>query len=122
MVTQALIQGNGNGTTSNANGLLLTGADTTNNSNTRILAQRFWVAPPINTQSFSLFNGCGTIIATFGSSAPVIPDDIYLNGQEVSSYVVSLQNASAGLQTVGNYQIGGAAANNGTSGRGAPRI
>jgi hypothetical protein len=114
---QSIIQGNGNGSTGNAIGIMLTKDCFGTNGSTANC--------PFNDQHISsygnnayksqvkaTFNGTGSIALTMGAV-----DHIYLNGVDPETFNghFSPLAASAGLQTVGNYQLGGAATSNGSN-------
>ena len=60
------------------------------------------------TASPAVFNGTGTVGGTFDTL-----DHMYINGVEDGAYMV--QGASVGLQTLGNFQLGGSAAGAGAN-------
>lgn len=110
---QSIVQGNGNGSSGNAIGLMLTRDCTGTNSS--VLACPFATQEitsygnnAYRSQSKMTFNGTGVIALTLDTT-----DHLYLNGKEAVQYFST--GTSAGLQTVGNYQIGGANVNNGSS-------
>lgn len=116
-LANAPILGNGNGAAANANGIDFTGGTTATNPVLQgSLGHIFLIGGSATTTSpISTMNGCGLATATFGTSIPSNVDHVYLNGKEASPYALTEQGASAGLQTVGNYQIGGAAAGSGVA-------
>jgi lysophospholipase L1-like esterase len=101
------IMGNGNGTTSNWTGIIFdrTNAGSnpiTNNYRTWAYSNNAVYAAPLTVMA-----GTNTVSLTMDTQ-----DHLYYGTQENSLYIGSVLS-SAGLQTVGNYQIGGAAAGSG---------
>jgi lysophospholipase L1-like esterase len=115
----ALVQGNGNGANSNANGLIITG-QVGSPGNGPVLQQ----VPHLSVLSgsafgmtpYSNFNGCGVATVTFGTAAAGTVDATFINGTEsvyVSTGTGDVHTTGGTLQTVGAYQLGGAAAGSG---------
>jgi hypothetical protein len=102
---EALVWGNGNGTTSNSIGVLLSNNAITFGPETYI--NTIWLWGNGTQRTVNLQEGLGTfpLIATFDTL-----DHIYENGVE-DSY--NMQGTVAGLQTVGQYQFCGGAAGSG---------
>lgn len=92
----AAVIGNGNGAASNANGIFVTSNQT---SITTLGGSAF------KTFTQDVFTGIGCITESMNTT-----DQIYVNGVQVS---YSSTGSSVGLQTVGNYQLGGSAAGSG---------
>lgn len=102
-LTNALVAGDGGGAAGNFLGMALNGAataDTLQGPTPKVV-----VLGGTGTTQGESFQGCGVVSATFGT-APAL-DRIYINNQETGSYGQNLHSSSAGLQTTGNYQIGG---------------
>lgn len=110
---QSIVQGNGNGSPGNANGLMLS-RDCVPTNGSIIgcpFASQYIASYSANAYrgvAKATFSGTGVIAETMGAT-----DTIYLNGVGPGSYWAT--GASAGGQTIGNYQIGGANQNNGSS-------
>jgi hypothetical protein len=110
---QSIVQGNGNGSSSNAIGLMLSrDCGGTNGSVVSCPFASQYVASyssnGYKTVAKMTFDGNGVLALTLGAS-----DVIYLNGVAAANNWAAA--ASAGGQTIGNYQIGGANQNNGSS-------
>jgi hypothetical protein len=114
----------GTGDSNSFDGLLVgNGGGAVGNSIALLLAKSGALVPPANIRhvssfsngsfknlSFDIFNGTGTIslVLTNGS-----PDQVYINGVQTTYTIANPPTSSFGLQTVGNYQLGGSAANSG---------
>jgi hypothetical protein len=112
---QSIVQGNGNGSSGNAIGLMLTRDCTGTNAS---LAPCPFATQHVSsygnnayrTQAKMTFEGSGTLALTMGTA-----DVIYLNGNPSINTWNTSPFSSAGLQTVGNYQIGGSNSGAGSS-------
>jgi hypothetical protein len=108
------IHGNGNGAASNSIGIdLATVAASDGSPLTQIVPRvQVWGNSGYTTTQHGVLNGCGVISASFGTSPTF--DHIYVNGIE-GVYNQNVNGSAGGLQTVGNYQLGGAAAGSGNA-------
>lgn len=111
----SIVQGNGNGAASNANGFGLSGQPNLSNGPIAQQLPHLSVLGGSNYNAmvpYSNFNGCGVATVVFGSSTDRTFDSTFINGNE-SIYTNNFKTQSAGLQTVGAPQLGGAAAGSG---------
>ncbi len=108
----APIVGNGNGAASYSNGIILTCG-----TNAGAGGLPNWVYESVcNGEQANGTNSTvgGTVVLalTFGSATDSTNDHLYINGVE-TAYPSGSTPQSAGLQTVGNYVVGGTATGNG---------
>lgn len=108
------IHGNGNGSTGNSIGIDLASVSASDTSPlTQILPRvQVWGGNAYTTTQHGLLNGCGVIGSSFGTSPTF--DHTYINGIE-GVYNQNVNGSAGGLQTVGNYQLGGTAAGSGNA-------
>jgi hypothetical protein len=108
----APVQGNGAGAASNANGIFFPGGNIPGGG-FAVVAGPGAISGAAQADGGSmLFNGNVVLTFTMGSSGDGTVDHLYVDGVEDPGYS-GTQSQSAGLQTLGNYQLGGCAQDNG---------
>jgi hypothetical protein len=108
------IMGNGNGAASNANGILLLCGTNSGGGGLATCAIKILAGSSQADGNNATVSGTLVLAMTCGLASDSTIDHIYINGVEVGGYNPNPQTGTcAGLQTVGNYVVGGTANGNG---------